>query len=69
MVIKRKIYEIGHWKKIFLDISSTNIDALVPSLYQCVETHSIEAFLTVVSATSVPPSQHLRHERNVCHQL
>jgi hypothetical protein len=28
----------------FLDISSTNIDTLVPSLYQCVETRSIDVF-------------------------
>jgi hypothetical protein len=31
--------------KTFLDISSTNIDTLVPSLYQCVETRSKEVFL------------------------
>jgi hypothetical protein len=30
-------------KKLFLDIS-TNIDRLVPSLYQCIETRSIEVF-------------------------
>jgi hypothetical protein len=35
---------------VFLDISSTNIDTLVPSLYQCVE----RSLLTVVSATSAP---------------
>jgi hypothetical protein len=35
-------------KKIFLDISATNIDTLVPSLYQCVETRSMEVFLTVL---------------------
>jgi hypothetical protein len=29
---------------LYLDISSTNIDTLVPLLYQCVETHSIEVF-------------------------
>jgi hypothetical protein len=36
----------GNKKKcrFFLDISSTNIDTLVSSLYQCVETGSIEAF-------------------------
>jgi hypothetical protein len=33
------------WKKhLFLDISSTNIDTLVPLFYQCVETRSIEVF-------------------------
>jgi hypothetical protein len=31
-------------EKKFLDISSTNIDTIVPSLYQCVETLSIEVF-------------------------
>jgi hypothetical protein len=31
-------------KKIFLDTSSTNIDTLVPSLYQCVETRGTEVF-------------------------
>jgi hypothetical protein len=29
-------------KHLFLDISSTNIDTLAPSLYQCVETRSIK---------------------------
>jgi hypothetical protein len=29
---------------LFLDISSTNIDTLVSSLYRCVETRSIEVF-------------------------
>jgi hypothetical protein len=32
-------------KKLLLDISSTNTDTLVPSLYQLVETRSIEVFL------------------------
>jgi hypothetical protein len=43
-------------KHLFLDISSTNIDTLVPSLYQCVETRSIEVFW-LLSATSAPPFQ------------
>jgi hypothetical protein len=30
-------------KQLFLDMSSTNIDTLVPSLYQCLETRSMEA--------------------------
>jgi hypothetical protein len=43
MDIKRKICDIRTWKKhLFLDVSSTNIDTHVPSLYQCVETRSIE---------------------------
>jgi hypothetical protein len=46
MDIKRKTCVIPTWKKhLFLDIPS-NIDILVlnPSLYQCVETGSIEVF-------------------------
>jgi hypothetical protein len=40
-----KICDNRTWKKhLFLDISSTNIDTLVPSLYQCVETCNIEVF-------------------------
>jgi hypothetical protein len=46
MVIKRKTYDILTWgTHLFLDISSTNIDTLVSSLYQCVETRSMEVFL------------------------
>jgi hypothetical protein len=37
------IFETGK-KHLFLDISFTNIDKLVPSLYQCIETRSIEVF-------------------------
>jgi hypothetical protein len=38
MDIKRKSCDIQTWKKkhSFLDMSSTNIDTLVPSLYQCI---------------------------------
>jgi hypothetical protein len=38
--INRKECDFWTWKKkhLFLDISSTNTDTLVPSLYQCVET-------------------------------
>jgi hypothetical protein len=34
------------WKKkhLFLDISSTNIDTLAPSIYQCAETRNIDVF-------------------------
>jgi hypothetical protein len=51
MDIKRKIYGIQTWgeKTIFLDISSTNIDKLVTSLYHCVETRSIEVVLCYLS--------------------
>jgi hypothetical protein len=46
MDIRRKhvIFELRKKKHLFLDISSTNIDKLVPSLYQCLETRSIEVF-------------------------
>jgi hypothetical protein len=46
MDIKRKTCYILTWggEHLFLDISSTNFDALVPSRYQCVETCSIEIF-------------------------
>jgi hypothetical protein len=37
--------DILTWEEhLFLDISSTNIDTLVPSLYQCLETGSIGVF-------------------------
>jgi hypothetical protein len=43
--MKRKMCDIQTRKKhLLLDMSSTNIDILVPSLYQCVETRSIEVF-------------------------
>jgi hypothetical protein len=43
MDIKHKTHDIRNWKKhLFLEISSTNIDTIVPSLYQCVATRSIE---------------------------
>jgi hypothetical protein len=56
MDIKRETRDIRTWKEkhLFLDISSTNTDTLVPSLPQCVETPSTEAFLTVVSAALAP---------------
>jgi hypothetical protein len=39
---------------LFLDISSTNIETLVPSFYQCVETRRIEFFRLLSQ-----PLQHL----------
>jgi hypothetical protein len=54
--IKRKTGDIRAWEKhSFLDKSSTSIDTLVPSLYQCVETRRIDVFL--------PLSQPLPHLR------
>jgi hypothetical protein len=46
MDVKCKICDIWKWKKkhLFLDISSSNTDIFVPSLYQCVETRSIKVF-------------------------
>jgi hypothetical protein len=45
MDIKHKTCNIRPGKyHLFVDISSTNIDTLVSSLYQCVETSSIEVF-------------------------
>jgi hypothetical protein len=44
MDIKRKTCYLNLEKHLFLDISPTNIAALVPSLYQCIETGSIEVF-------------------------
>jgi hypothetical protein len=41
MDIKHVICEPG---ETFLNVSSTNIDALIPSPYQCVKTRSIEVF-------------------------
>jgi hypothetical protein len=65
MDVKRKACDIRTWEKhLFLDISSTNIDTLVPSLYQCVETRSIKSSDCCVS-TSAPPIQPLRHQLNV----
>jgi hypothetical protein len=45
MDIKRETCDTGTSKKhVFLDISSTNIDTLVPLLYQCGDTRSTEVF-------------------------
>jgi hypothetical protein len=55
-------------KKLFLDISSTDTETVVPSLYQCVETRTIEVFSLLsqpfphfrfklfVTAKRLPPS-------------
>jgi hypothetical protein len=82
MDIKRKTCDIRTWKKhLFLDISSTNIDTLVSSLYQCVETRSMEKsfdcclshFRTSVStspssAKSFPPSCEPLYAANTSHR-
>jgi hypothetical protein len=41
-------------KHLLFDISSTDIDTLVPLLYQCVETHSIE--FSWLLSQPIPPS-------------
>jgi hypothetical protein len=62
MDIKRKTVIFEPRKEhLFLDISSTNIDTLIPSLYQCIKTHkkkktpldcSLTHFRTSVSTSS-----------------
>jgi hypothetical protein len=45
MDIKCKTCDIWTWEKhLFLSMSFTNTDTLVPSLYQCIETRSVEVF-------------------------
>jgi hypothetical protein len=45
MDIKRKTRDIRTWKKhLFLDISSTNFDPFISSLYQFGVTRSVEGF-------------------------
>jgi hypothetical protein len=45
MNMKRKTCDVRTWKQqLFLDISSTNTDTLVPTFYQCVEIRSIGVF-------------------------
>jgi hypothetical protein len=78
--MKRKTGDIRTWerKHILLDVSSTNIDTLAPSLYQCVETRSIEVFCclshfrTSVSTSSssakrLPASCELFYATNTSH--
>jgi hypothetical protein len=56
MDIKRKTRDVWNWEKhLFLDISSTNIDIVVSSLCQCVETHSTQVFWLLFQ-----PLTHLR---------
>jgi hypothetical protein len=44
----------------FSSITSTNIDTLVPSLYQCVETRSIEVSWLLSQPLPYPVGHHLR---------
>jgi hypothetical protein len=67
-LLSSKACDIRTWKKkhLFLDISPTNTDTLVPSQYQCVETSSTEVFW--VSSRPLPHLQlQCLHQRNVCH--
>jgi hypothetical protein len=69
MDIERKTCDIRTWKKTFI---SRHI--LHQHWYTCPnalpERRNLQLrnLLTVVSAISAPPFQHLRHQRNVCHQ-
>jgi hypothetical protein len=66
MDTKRKTCNIQTWKKhLFLDMPSTNINTLVPSLYQCVETRSIE----VIWPLSQPLVQHQLRLSNVLERI
>jgi hypothetical protein len=61
MDIKLKTCDIRTWEKhLFLDISSPNIDTLVPSLYQCVETRSTEVFRLLSQPLPHLVGHHLR---------
>jgi hypothetical protein len=63
MDIKPKICDIQTSKTSFISRHILhNTDTLVPSLYQYVETRSIEVFLTLVSAISTYPFRSLRHQ-------
>jgi hypothetical protein len=42
--MKIVIFEPGKKRHLFFDICSTNTDTIVPSLYQCVKTRSVEVF-------------------------
>jgi hypothetical protein len=59
IIHKYVIFEPGK-KHLFLDISSANISTLVPSLYQCVETRSIEIFWLLSQPLPQLVGHHLR---------
>jgi hypothetical protein len=62
MDIKHKTRDIRTWKKyLFFDISSTNVEKLVPSLYRCVETRSIEVFRLLSQSLPQLVGDHLWH--------
>jgi hypothetical protein len=61
MDIKRKTCDIRTWRKhLFLDISSTNIDTLVPSLYQCAEPAAQKCFDCCLNHFRTWSCHHLR---------
>jgi hypothetical protein len=62
MGMKRKTHDIRIWekKKLFLDLSSTNIDILVPLLCQWDETRSVEVFLPLFQPLPHLVGHHLR---------
>jgi hypothetical protein len=60
MGIKRKTWDTRTWKKhLFLGIFS-NINTLAPSIYQCVETRSIEVFWLLFRSLPRLAGHHLR---------
>jgi hypothetical protein len=67
MDIKRKTCDIQNWNKIFI-----SLHILHQHWYTCPIALPLRrnpqhiSVLTVVSATSAPPFQPLRHQRNVC---
>jgi hypothetical protein len=70
MDIKCKTYDIRNWKKHFI-----SRHVLHQHGYTCLialpgrQSPQHRSVLTVVSVTSAPPFQPLRHQRNVCHTV
>jgi hypothetical protein len=64
MHVTRKTRDVRTWKKTLFSLHLYNNATLVSSAYQCVETHSIEVCLTVLSAaiSAAPLFQLLRHQ-------
>jgi hypothetical protein len=68
MGIKRKTCDIRTWRKhVLLDISSTNIDTLVPLLLSVSRNPQHRSLLTFISATSAPLFLPLLHQQKFCH--
>jgi hypothetical protein len=69
MDIKRKACDIQTWQKNIY-FSTYPPGTLIHLSHRFINafTSAAPKSLTVVSATSAPPVQPLRHQRNVCHQ-